>query len=53
MDRLRSEKFLWKCFRTGVRLPSAPPKESHTNQAPTIYMVGGVFVLACPLKAEK
>lgn len=33
--------------------PSGPPKESHTNQAPTIYMVGGVFVLACPLKAEK
>ena len=26
MDRLRSEKFLWKCFRTGVRLPSAPPR---------------------------
>ena len=33
--------------------PSGPPKESQTNQAPTIYMVGGMFVLVCPLKAEQ
>lgn len=25
MDRLRSEKFLWKCFRTGVQLSPPPP----------------------------
>lgn len=31
-----------------------PPKESQTNSAPTIYMVGGLFVLVYPLAmAEK
>ena len=30
-----------------------PPKESQTNTTPTIYAVGGVFVLVCPLCAEK
>lgn len=29
---------------------NAPPKESQANQQPTITMVGGVFVLACPLE---
>ena len=28
---LRPEKVLSKCFRTGVRLPSAPPKGYYTN----------------------
>ena len=31
MDRLRSEKFLWKDFRTGVQLPSPPPKSKVAN----------------------
>ena len=39
--------------RSAVRSRLSPPKESHTNQEATIYMVGGVFVLTCPLKAEK
>lgn len=26
-----------------------PPKESQTNTAPVVYMLGGVFVLVYPL----
>lgn len=35
------------------KLPVAPPNESQTNSAPTVYMVGGLFVLALPLCGEK
>lgn len=45
MDRLRSEKFLWKCFRTGVRLPSAPPKQYNPNLVPIGHGFGFIVFI--------
>ena len=35
------------------KLCSAPPKQSQTNHPATIYMVGGLFVLALPFESIK
>jgi len=39
--KLRSERLLWVLLRTGVRLPSSPPKGYYTN---TYYFKVGFAV---------
>ena len=38
-DKLRPEKSLWICFRTGVQLPSSPPKHAVSEPAGFGYCV--------------
>jgi len=54
MDRLRSEKFLWKCFRTGVRLPSAPPAKKPVfdlgQRQVSFYFMVAIFLETIKMK---
>ena len=51
---------LFVISRSGVRIHLPPPKQSQTNQmcsagfsaSPTIYMIGGAFILVCSLVQE-
>jgi len=43
-NRLRPEKFLLKCFRTGVRLPSPPPKRKASPDG-LAFLFGGAASL--------
>lgn len=42
---LRPEKVLSKCFRTGVRLPSAPPKQYNPNLVPIGHGFGFIVFI--------
>ena len=43
--RLRSEKDARTCFRTGVRLPSPPPKQYNPNLVPVGHGVGFIVFI--------
>ena len=44
-NKLRPEKFFPSCFRTGVRFPSAPPKQYNPNLVPIGHGFGFIVFI--------